>query len=83
MRSHSFNVTKGCCTVPTGTEVGSFLNAPNSGVCTISFISGMSGSLCQNYISVNDLEESLQIHVTLALASRVGKWSDQIMLMQV
>ena len=42
---------------------------------SITFISGIVGSLCRNYIPVNDLEGSLQIRCTFAPAARVGKWS--------
>ena len=76
IRYRSLNATKGCCTVATSTAAYSTINTTNSAVYTITFISGIVGSLCRNYIPVSDLEGSLQIRVTLALATRVGKWSD-------
>ena len=51
------------------------INTLGSSVYSITFISGLVESLCHNYIPVNDLEGSPQIRITLALASRVGKWS--------
>ena len=71
LRRGSLNSIKGCD--PDGGIKGSALaatgNAGSSAFYSITFLSGIVGSLCRNYIPVNELEGSIQIRVTLATST--------------
>ena len=77
LRRGALNATKGCDAA--GGIKGSTLSASgtagNSAFYSVTLLSGIVGSLCRNYIPVNELEGSIQIRVTLAASTSACKWT--------
>ena len=66
----TLNVAKGC----QASAVGPKLVSAQSYWFSLTLLSGICGSLCQNYITVNDLKGSLQHRITFAEVKKLGKW---------
>ena len=74
-RCTSFNITKGCHAT-SGTISGTSIAATISAWYSLTLISGICGSLCRNYIPVNDLQGSLQLRITFSHPQQVGAWAN-------
>ena len=64
LHNTSLNMTKGC-NATLGTIVGLTQTTGASRYYTTTLLSGIVGSLARNYIPVNELQESIQIRITL------------------
>ena len=78
-RSTSLNMTKGCSSTSktiSATAIPAHGSVGNSVWYSLTLISGICGSLCRNYIPVNDLQGLLQLRITFAHPQKVGAWAD-------
>ena len=77
IRCSSLNATKGCDADGgiKGSELAATGTDAASAYYSITLLSGIVGSLCRNYIPVNELEGSIQIRVTLATSTSACHWT--------